>query len=78
MAIKLSDEVKIKTFALTSNITLEPQKADLLNLWSTLDKNMAKEVKKNVVSGQVGVIIGVDQLYGKISNTKIYNIMTED
>ena len=69
--LKFSDEIRLRTFALESNITLDPQKVDLKQLWPTLDKNLAKEVKKNITSGQIDVIIGVDQLYGKVSNTKI-------
>ena len=31
---------------------------------------MAKEVKENLVTGGIDMIIGLDHLYGKISNTR--------
>ena len=37
-------------------------------LWPTLDKKLAKEAKNNIVKGRVDIIVGIDQLYGKISN----------
>ena len=30
---------------------------------------MAKEVKNNIVKGRIDIIVGLDQLYGNISNT---------
>ena len=38
-------------------------------MWPTLDKQLAKEIKNNIVKGRIDIIVGLDQLYGKISNT---------
>ena len=34
-----------------------------------LDQKLAKAVKENIINGRIDVIIGVDQLYGRISYT---------
>ena len=67
--VKFSDELKIKAFALDKNYNLDSQKVDLTKLWPTLDKNLAKEVKENICSGNLDLIIGLDALYGRVSNT---------
>ena len=47
---------------------LEP--SDLkLDIASFGQCNESKEVKKNIVKGRIDIIIGLDQLYGKFSNT---------
>ena len=61
----------IKAFVLESNINLEPQVIDLKVVWPSLDKELAKEVKRNLTGGQIDVIIGLDELYGKITDGTI-------
>ena len=67
--MKFSDELKIKAFALDKNYNLESQKVDLTKLCSTLNKHLTKEVKENICSGNLDLIVGLDDLYGRISNT---------
>ena len=62
------NDVSIKAFVLESNINLEPQAIDLKVVWPSLDKELAKEVKRNLIGGQIDAIIGLDELYGKITN----------
>merc|ERR1712015_130781 len=61
--IKLTKEVSIKTFALDTNIKLDKQKIDVRKLWPSLDGQLAKEVKRNITSRYIDVIVGMDQLY---------------
>ena len=68
--VRLSDDIKIKTFALAQDYVINQQKIDLLKLWPTLDETLAKEVKENLATGGIDMIIGLDHLYGKISNTR--------
>ena len=68
--VRLSDDIKIKTFALAQDYVINQQKIDLLTLWPTLDETLAKEVKENFATGRIDMIIGLDHLYGKISNTR--------
>ena len=63
--------VNIKAFVLESNLNLEPQVINLNEVWPSLDKQLAKEIKQNVTGGQIDIIIGLDELYGKITNTTI-------
>ena len=51
------------------NYNLDSQIVDLTKLWPTLDKNLAKEVKENICFGNLDLIIGLDALYGRVSNT---------
>ena len=68
--VRLSDDIKIKTFALAKDYVINQQKIDLFELWPTLDDTLAKEVKENFATGGVDMTIGLDHLYGKISNTR--------
>ena len=68
--VRLSDDIKIKTFALPQDYVINQEKIDLLKLWPTLDDTLAKEVKENLATGGIDMIIGLDHLYGKISNTR--------
>ena len=63
--IEVKDNVKVQAFVLDSNLMLEPAKINLAKWWPALDKNLAREVKKNVIGGKIDIVIGVDQLYGK-------------
>ena len=65
------NDVSIKAFVLESNIHLEPQPIDLKVMWPSLDKELAKEVKRNLTGGHIDVIIGLDELYGKITDGSI-------
>ena len=56
---------------LESNLNLEPQAINLNVVWPSLDKELAKEIKRNLTGGQIDVIIGLDQLYGKIKDSTI-------
>ena len=40
-------------------------------MWPSPDKKLAKEVKRNFIGGQIDVIIGLDELYGKITDGTI-------
>ena len=61
--VKLSDDIKIKTFALAQDYVINQQKFDLLKLWPTLDDKLAKEVQENFATGRIDMIIGLDHLY---------------
>ena len=60
--VRLSDDIKIKTFALAQDYVINQQKIDLLKLWPTLDETLAKEVKENLATGGIDMIIGLDPL----------------
>ena len=64
------NNVGIHAYVLNSNLTLAPAKINLTKVWPTLDRKLAKAVKDNITEGKIDIVIGVDQLYGKISNTK--------
>ena len=68
--VRLSDDITIKTFVLAQDYVMKQQKIDLLTLWPTLDETLAKEVKENLATGGIDMIIGLDHLYGKISNIR--------
>ena len=63
--VRLSDDIKIKTFALPQDYVINQEKIDLLKLWPTLDDTLAKEVKENLATGGIDMIIGLDHLYGR-------------
>ena len=42
----------------------------MLKLWPTLDDTLDKEVKDNLATGGIAMIIGLDHLYGRVSNTR--------
>ena len=63
--------VNIKAFVLESNLNLEPQAIDLNVVWPSLDKELAKEIKRNLTGCQIDVIIGLDELYSKIEDSTI-------
>ena len=70
--IPSDDKVTLDAYVLDSNLMLDSKKnINVAKLWPTLDKKLAKEVKANIVKGKIDIVIGIDQLYGKISNTKI-------
>ena len=64
------NNTEVHAYVLDSDLTLEPRKVNLSKIWPTLDIKLAKSVRKNIVDGRIDMVIGVDQLYGKISNTK--------
>ena len=68
--VRLSDDIKIKTFALAQDYVINQQKIDLLKLWPTLDETLGKEFKEDFAAGGIDMIIRLDHLYGKISNTR--------
>ena len=68
--VNLGKDIKIKTFAIAQDYNIDQQKFDLLKIWPTLDKTLAKEVKENTTAGGIDMIIGLDHLYGTISNTR--------
>ena len=68
--IPFHDGVYLDAYVLDSNLVLDSDKnINVGSLWPNLDKQLAKEVKNNIVKGRVDIIVGIDQLYGKISNT---------
>lgn len=74
----MSDEVVIKAFVLDDDYKLEPNKINLAKSWPAINDELAKEVQLNMLSGQIDLIIGVDQLYNKISNSNIITHQKED
>ena len=58
--VKFSHVLKIIVFALDKKCNLDPQKDDLTKLWPTLDKQLAKEVKENICSENMGLIVGLE------------------
>ena len=54
--------VAIKAFVLESNLRVGPQNFNLNEIWPSQDKKLAKEVKRNIVNGQIDVIVGLDEL----------------
>ena len=70
MKIPFHDDVTLDAYVLDSNLVLDSKKnVNVGKLWPTLDKKLAKEVKDNIVKGRIDIVVGIDQLYGKISNT---------
>ena len=68
--IPFHDGVYLDAYILDSNLVLQSEKEINVGLlWPTLDKQLAKEVKNNIVKGRIDIIVGLDQLYGKFSNT---------
>ena len=63
--------VNMKAFMLESNLNLEPQAVNLNEVWPSLDKKLAKEIKRNLTGGQIDIMIGLHELYGKITDTTI-------
>ena len=59
------NDVSIKAFVLETNLNLEPQAINLNVVWPSLDKELAKEIKRNLTGGQIDIVIGLDELYGK-------------
>ena len=53
-------DVAIKAYVLESNLSLRPQNINIKQVWPSLDKKLANEVKRNIVSGQIDVIVGLD------------------
>ena len=68
--VNLAKDIKIKTFAIAQDYNIDQQKFDLLKIWPTLDETLANEVKENITAGGIDMIIGLDHLYGTISNTR--------
>ena len=61
----------IKAFALEADNKLEPHKLNLTKLWPALDKELTKDIKANMASGQIDLIKGEDIIYNKVSNNKM-------
>ena len=68
--IEIAKDVKVDIFVVDTKLKLEPQDLDLKTIWPSLDTKLRKEVDDNMKSGDIDVVIGVDLLYRKISNTK--------
>ena len=77
--IPFHDGVYLDAYILDSNLVLQSEKEINVGLlWPTLDKQLAKEIKNNIVKGRIDIIVGLDQLYGKISNTNTLNTRIND
>ena len=56
---------------LESNLNLEPLAINQNAVGPSLDKELAKEIERYLTGGQIDVIIGLDELYGKITDSTI-------
>ena len=68
--INFNEHLSVNAFVLNSNISLEAPKVDLSELWPELDPKISKQVKRNLASGNVDLIVGINEIYGKFSNTR--------
>ena len=60
--IPFHDGVYLDAYVLDSNLVLDSDKnINVGSLWPTLDKQLAKEVKNNIVKGRIDIIVGLDQ-----------------
>ena len=71
--VPLSESVKINAFVLESNLVLSAdiQKINFKDEWRGLDKQLKAEVMNNLTGGKIDVVVGIDSLYGIVSNTKL-------
>jgi len=77
--VPLSEAVSINAFVLESNLVLsdDMQRINLKDEWPNLDKQLNAEVKKNLTGGKMDVVVGIDSLYGVVSNTKLISHQTK-
>ena len=64
------NNTEVHAYVIDSDLTLEKRKVNLSKIWPTLETNLAKNIRKNIIDGRIDMVIGVDQIYSKISNTK--------
>ena len=67
--INFNESLSVNAFVLNSNISLEAPKVNIHELWPELDPEISKQVRHNLAGGNVDVIIGLNEIYGRFCNT---------
>ena len=66
----ISDSISLDIFVIDTNLKLDQQQIEVRKTWPSLDPNLLKQATKNMIHGKIDVVIGIYQLYTKVSSAK--------